>query len=396
MRWRLRVRALSVDEFFALLIVLLLLGTDILDWRYLMFIPGASLLSGAYLIWKRRPSVHDAAQLLDHRLGLQDAISTAAFYLPADPHRDFDEGMRQAQRTFATRLAGEICVRQTLPLRLPRLIYGGAALAIMAFGLVGWRYSVHGRLDLRQPASPVFTHLINELKAQVANLEQFLKQLEPDRPQLDKAAMQVGLTEKPGSDSKSDSKEPAQPGGEEESQAEKQDSSMALDKPPGNQGEGAGEQKSANNGNGADQPNSEGQQGRQDSGSSSGDANSSGSESSMMNKVRDTVANLLSSMKPQSGNRSGGNRMETEGKARPQGGKSNGKKGDGDRQESAQASPAQGDPQSGDPQAGKGGSPSMGQSSGEPDNRRAPAPAGTRVRNGSNSPRNARQWARSA
>ena len=119
--------------------------------------------------------------------------------------------------------------------------------------MVGWRYSVHGRLDLRQPASPVFTHLINELKAQVANLEQFLKQLEPDRPQLDTAAMQAGLTEKPGP-SKPDFRGPAQPGGEEESQAEKQDSSMALDKPPGNQGEGAGEQKSANNGNGADQP----------------------------------------------------------------------------------------------------------------------------------------------
>ena len=186
----------------------------------------------------------------------------------------------------------------------------------MACGLVGWRYSVHGRLDLRQPASPVFTHLINELKTQVANLEQFLKQFEPDRPQLDKATMQAGLTEKPEADSKSDSKGPAQPGGGEEPQAEKQDSSMALDKPPGNQGEGAGEPKSANNGNGAEQPNSEGEQGRQDGGSSSGDANSSGSESSMMNKVRDTVANLLSSMKPQSGNRSGGNRMETEGKAR--------------------------------------------------------------------------------
>jgi hypothetical protein len=358
--------ARSVCNSLALLILLLLLGTDILDWRYLIAIPAASLLTGAYLIWRRRPSAHDAAQLLDHRLGLQDALSTAAFYLPADPRRDFDEGMRQAQRTYAARLAEKICVREALPLRLPRLIYGGAALAIMACGLVGWRYSVHGSLDLRQPASPAFTHLLNELKAQAANLEQFLKQFEPDRPQLDKAGLQANLSEKPEADSKSDPKGTAQPGSGEEPQAEKQDTTMALDKPPGNQGEGAGEPKSANDGNGAEQPNSEGQQGRQDGGSSSGDANSAGSESSMMNKVRDTMANLLSSMKGQSGNR-GGNQMEAQGKAQQQGGKSNGKKADSDRTETASAAPAQGDPQSGDPQAGKGGSPSIGQSSGDPD-----------------------------
>jgi hypothetical protein len=347
-----------------LLILLLLVGTDILDWRYLLCIPAASLLAGAYYTWIRLPGVHDAARLLDHRLGLLDAISTALFFWPADPHRDFDEGMRQAQRESAARIAAGIDVNQVLPLRLPKLVYGGVALAVMACGLAGWRYSVHGWLDLRHPAAPAVAHLIDELKTQVANLEQFLRQFEPDRPELDKAAMLANLAEKGDTDSKSDSKGDARNPNGDGAQAEKQDSTMASDNPSennaGQQGEAPGEGQEANEGKSSEQRNRDGQQGRQDSGSSASDANPSGSDSSLMNKVRDTMANLLSAMKPQPAG-SGGSRMEAEGKAKQQGGKSSGKAGAGERQETASSSPSQGDPQQGDPQAGKGGSPSTGQ-----------------------------------
>src|SRR4051794_32738682 len=65
-----------------ILVLLLLLGTDILDWRYLLFIPTATMVAGTCRTWRRIPDRYQAAQILDRRLGLQDALSTALYYRP--------------------------------------------------------------------------------------------------------------------------------------------------------------------------------------------------------------------------------------------------------------------------------------------------------------------------
>jgi hypothetical protein len=70
----------------------------------------ATLAVAAYLTWRRLPTLCAAAQLLDRRLGLQDAMSTALFFWPHHPPRQFDEGMRQA-RTYAEGIAARIDVR---------------------------------------------------------------------------------------------------------------------------------------------------------------------------------------------------------------------------------------------------------------------------------------------
>jgi hypothetical protein len=351
-----------------LLILLLLLGTDILGWRCLLLISAATLAVGVYLTWRRLPDNGSAAQLLDSRLGLRDAISTALFFWPARPPRQFDEGMRQAQRAYAQAIAARIDVRAALPLKLPRAVYAGAALALLAGGLFGLRYGVQGRLDLKAPAAPAVAHLIEAVKAQLANLEQLLQELAPDRPGGERGAQQAKLEKKSDSQPGPNAGAPTQNNDGEAQSAQKQDSAMALDESSENQSEQGGPQEgrgdqSANGEQSARQGNNNGPQRRQDQGSAAGDSSASNSDSSLLNKARDTLANLLSAVKPQSGGRNG-NPMDMESNARQQSGKSNGKPGAGERPQDAAASSAQGD-QQGTQSAQQGaGSPSPGQSQG--------------------------------
>jgi hypothetical protein len=296
-----------------LLVLLLLLGTDILDWRYLLFIPAATMVGGACLTWRRIPSADEAARMLDRRLGLQDAIATALFFGPGHTARKVDEGMRQAQLAQTLPLVAAIDLGKTLPLRMPRLIYAGAALAVIGGGLVGLRYSVKGWLDLRAPATPAIALLIQNVTAEVANLQQWLNPMTPEIKGNDHPTEQAELNAKDTSQSNPNSNNPGDTSRSNEPGVEKQDSKMASDDPPDGQTEASGEEESARDGDSPQQSDHTGRRGEQrqrdQRSSANQDASGPGAESSVFNKVRDTVANLLSAVKPQSGGR-GGNRAE--------------------------------------------------------------------------------------
>ncbi|HXA50882.1 MAG TPA: hypothetical protein VNV86_11280 [Candidatus Acidoferrum sp.] len=345
-----------------ILVLLLLLGTDILDWRYLLFIPITTMVGGTCLTWRRIPGLYETAQILDRRLGLHDAISTALFYRPGHTSRIVDEGMRQAQHAQALPLAAAIDLRNALPLRMPRLIYAGAALALIGGGLVGLRYRVQGGLDLRAPATPSIAFLIQSVTQQVANLEEWLRQLEPELQRGDQGTKEAKLTEKDASGTDPNSRNPAEAGRGDEPGVEKPDSKMALDDPPAGQRDAAGDEQAGNEGNSpqqSDRLGKQGEQGREQRSSANQGASSEGSESSLLNKVRDTMANLLSAMKPQSGGR-GGTRAEMD-RTSP---KKDGKSDAGERQQDGQGSPSQAD-ELGDGSPGrKDASPSSGQATG--------------------------------
>jgi hypothetical protein len=61
----------------AAFIVLLLLGTEVLNWYWAALIPLAAIGTGIYRAYRRRPSPYRAAQIVDHRLALADTLSTA-------------------------------------------------------------------------------------------------------------------------------------------------------------------------------------------------------------------------------------------------------------------------------------------------------------------------------
>src|SRR5260370_37583629 len=58
-------------------ILLLLFGTQVLSWQVALVIPLAAAAFGFYRVRRHMPSRYAVAQLIDHRLRLDDKLSTA-------------------------------------------------------------------------------------------------------------------------------------------------------------------------------------------------------------------------------------------------------------------------------------------------------------------------------
>lgn len=131
------------------LVLLLLLGTQILDWPWLLALSGASFGLGCHSIARRLPSPYLAAQVVDRSLVLDDSLSTAFFYSRMANGRRGSEDMCAAQLAAAERLSKQVDVRRAVPLRAPRSLYLMAGLAGVATSLFALRYGVSRSLDLR-------------------------------------------------------------------------------------------------------------------------------------------------------------------------------------------------------------------------------------------------------
>ena len=79
--------AIAVIVAFGVLALLLLLGTDLLGWRWVILLPAASLSIGTWIARHRLPGAYPTAQLVDSRLHLSDALSTALFFSRPHPAR---------------------------------------------------------------------------------------------------------------------------------------------------------------------------------------------------------------------------------------------------------------------------------------------------------------------
>lgn len=158
-------RALTVTV--ALLILLLLLGTDILGWRWLVAMPAATLAAGAYLASRRIPGPYLTARIVDTRLRLADTLSTALFYSNPDAGRRPDDGMRRGQHERALRASQSVRAADAVPFRAPRMLYAAAPLAVVAGSLFVLRYSWRDHLDLRQPMPAIAECLLRLSKVQL-------------------------------------------------------------------------------------------------------------------------------------------------------------------------------------------------------------------------------------
>ncbi len=136
--------------------LLLILGAEILDWRWIGALVAAAFAVGVYRVITGLPDPYRILQEVDRRLGLQDALSTAFYYRQKTPVRHgLPEGIRQAQRRQAERLAQEADVRRAIPIAAPRALYLLAVLAVLAGSLFALRYGVTRRLDLRPPLAAI-------------------------------------------------------------------------------------------------------------------------------------------------------------------------------------------------------------------------------------------------
>jgi len=325
-------------------ILLLLTGTEILNWQWLVALPLGVAGIGLYGAWRRRPSAYRAAQLVDARLDLADTLSTALYFRENPPH--VSSGLVRLQADAAEQVSQNVDVRAAVPFRMPRTVYAMAALLLVAGSLFALRYAVSRSLDLKPPLARILEQNFGSPKTENA------KNTPPKMHPADAKSQEDDLAAADSRDQKGDPQD-----AQSERNGDDGDAQQAkAESKPGEKGSKAQEQEGqATDSQSADSDDREGnnadsQSGQQGNsregkqGNSKQDANNSSENSSLISKVKDAVQNLLSRMKPQQ-NQSGGQQQSGEqqsqqGKGQQNGGKQqnakNGQQQSGQQQADAQ------------------------------------------------------------
>ncbi|MCE5307670.1 MAG: hypothetical protein LLG20_08505 [Acidobacteriales bacterium] len=135
----------------AALLILLLAGTQVLDWYWLVVAAATGLGVSVWRLRKRIPSEYRAAQVADRNLKSDDAVSTAFYFTAIAPPDHASQELAAAQHRAASGLARTADVRRAVPIHLPRAVYLALSLAVSAGALFGLRYGVTRSLNLRPP-----------------------------------------------------------------------------------------------------------------------------------------------------------------------------------------------------------------------------------------------------
>lgn len=327
-------------------ILLLLLGTEILNWEWLLAIPLAAAGAGLFAAWRRRPSAYRAAQIVDRRLGLADTLSTALFFHDSERTAHASPDVVRLQADAAERVSAAVDVRAAVPFQMPRTAYAMAALLLVATSLFALRYAVTHRLDLKPPLARILEQNFAPPRTVLAkNTPPRMHPMDAQSQEADMAAAD-SEDQKAGDPQNADSDRTGEDADQGKAESKKGEKGAKIEE---QQGQAGIDQNDANSddraGNNAD--NDSGQQGNNSNskaGNAKQDANNSSENSSLMSKVKDAVQNLLSRMKPQQ-NQSGsqqqsGEQQNQQGKGQQSGGKQqnakNGQQQSGQQQADAQ------------------------------------------------------------
>ena len=359
-------------------ILLLVLGTQILNWYWLVLLFAGSLLAAAYRSRSQLLSRYQIAQSIDRQLGLQDALSTA-FYFGEHPDRTVSpREFIERQRQVAEDLARSADVRQGVPFLTPRTLYVNAALVAVAFGMFGLRYGINRSLDLR----PSLVRI---------NFEGFLggrevadaKRIRGQRPLDGRDPGAADTAEsKPGDLNSADPSNTVDDSNLNNPDSGADPATKGTAKgneplPPGNDpldpgGKGQTSPPLNDAGSPNASPDANSQSGKQQSGSKDSNPSAgSGDNSSLAEKMRDALANLLAKLKSQP--QQGGGKSNEASQAGSQSAKKQGQSQDGesksspgqDQTDSNSEAQAQGDQQQGGSQQAAQGK-SEGQSNNQP------------------------------
>lgn len=287
--------------FLTALILLLLAGTQLLDARWLLPVSVAAAGIALYRSRRRRLSLYAAAQVVDRRLDLADTISTAV-YFQQDGRGRMSPQVRQMQLARAQDVCGTVDVRRAVPYAWPRSIYLLLILVLVAGSLFALRYGLMGRLDLKPPLARIFgpqfgaqerpdvarnnrrkpPQLPGEQKDERAstNDPDQNPQMQPDTASPDG----TNSASDPGADKNGSNQGNGKKDGNRNAQAQNGAQEAQAEKDAGRSGENQGEGSN-----------------KQDQKQSSGkpEGNHASESSSLMNKAKDMLQNLLSSIKPQ-------------------------------------------------------------------------------------------------
>lgn len=293
-------------------ILLLLAGTQILSWYWPLLLFGVALAYGLWHIRRRIPTSYAVAQRVDRSLSLYDSLSTAWHYRNTNEDVLSDE-VRAAQRNRAEEQAATIDPKAAIPLEIPRGLRWCALLGVVAGALFLTRYGVQKSLDLSHPlmtfnldglSSPGKVQEAANRQQAKSPVDQMMKEISiqpPDQQQngLDPAPdSALGVVDTP--DVNNDNAQPINgntaekgPGGE---QGEKVEGTEASDNAAGGEknADGNNPPGSNNDGKQSQQKDAKGQQ-----------ADQPGENSSLMDKMRDAMANLMNKLNSQQQKESG-------------------------------------------------------------------------------------------
>jgi hypothetical protein len=278
-------------------IILLLSGTQILNWYWIVLLAAGSLGFGLYRLRKTIPSTYELAQRIDRRLTLADALSTATYF--ALPEARGDQAIRERQRQEAEEVARTIQPNIAVPYTRPKYAYQAIALFAVACGLFVLRYAVTGSLSLQPSMVKIAFDTFFPPQPQMAkaqkprdNRKPPMDQGDPDSSTVEKdqapdQPLQANDAPDPNNPQAADNSKEAAQKGQQEKQSPDQQGENA-DKGDKQQGNDADQQNQQNNSKDGQQP------GKQDSKQGSESENSS-----LMDKLKDAMSNMMNKMKSQ-------------------------------------------------------------------------------------------------
>src|SRR5579862_3602317 len=286
------------------IVLLLLAGTQLLDWRLLLVVLLATFALVLYRTVRGTPSAYRVAQVIDHRLKLADTLSTALHFGATEPR----DAMRAAQIAQAEKIARDVDIAQALPLEMPRAIYTVAALGLLATGLFALRYGLERNLELRAPLARL---LMDRFGASTPDETAMHKKNAGNRPESPKpTGLSLPDTEAkdsgqldPASDSALDTvgvpDAVNDPLAKNESPSKSKGSAPGSEKMEGEAGDSASSESA--DGNTGD-PSAAGQAGDKQGAQKGSDgkqpsAANSGENSSLMSKLKEAMSNVMSKMR---------------------------------------------------------------------------------------------------
>ena len=334
----------------AALILLLLAGTEILNWQWALPIPVIAALAGFYRARRRLPSTYAVAQIVDHRMALEDSLSTALFFSQDEAASRVSAEVRRLQFDRAGRLAESVDVRRAIPYTFPRTVYLMAALILVASSLFALRYGLTRRLDLKPPPASILQQSFgSDQRTEQARNKRPLPQPEPQTEPDDSGANVQDPDQKAGDQPDTDASTASEEAGDSKAPGDSKAASNDAKKQADEGEKSEGDQKDERSGEG-ESPN--GQQGdsksdpKQDPNAKQDSNSNSGDSSSLMSKFKDAVQNLLSRVKPQQG-QPGSQQQQSMDQKNSQGKQQQGSKQQGGKDGQQQQGGQQGDAQEG-------------------------------------------------
>jgi len=285
------------------LIFLLLLGTQILDWRWLLLVTVLAAGGGLYRARKRLPSRYAAAQIVDRRMALADTISTALYFSQnAAPVHSSPE-IQQFQLQRANWVSESVDLRRAVPYTMPRSLYVLGALVLVAGSLFALRYGLSRRLDLKPPLASILQQQFGWNVGSDVARDVRRHGPQPRDPRDDSAASVTDPDQNSGAepdptanDTTDGSGEPAPENAASSKGAIKKDNDQGQKGANGDQDAQAESNDQSQNGDNSGQQSNNKQDSKQSG--AKPDAGNAGESSGLMNKMKDLFQNLLSSVKP--------------------------------------------------------------------------------------------------